>query len=128
LQRLAELSLKRPGWLRVSVKFGGQLRIVSKFHQRYAEAQLYPPQQRYRLFRVFNSVLDFPTNTNRVKDFWHETSIACLVVVAQQDRFVPSEKIKRFFAPMPKVKVLEVIGSHDMVNERIAMLVEENLG
>jgi pimeloyl-ACP methyl ester carboxylesterase len=127
LQKLTEMSLRRPGWLRLVVKLGGQLGLLSKFHQRYAEAQLYPPKQRYRLFRVFNSARAFPTNTRRIKNFWHRSSIACLVVVAEKDRLVPSEKIKRFFAPMPGVEVLEVIGSHDLINERIALLVKEKL-
>jgi len=127
LQCLAERTLQRTNWLRFFVNMGGRLGLISNFHQRYAEVQLYPPAQRYRLFRIFNSLLDFPTDTTRVKSFWHETTIACLVVVAQQDRFVSSEKIKRFFEPMPKIEMLEVTGSHHLVNERIAMLVNKNI-
>lgn len=127
LQQLVEWSLKWPGWLRLAVKTGSKLGLVSKFHERYAEAQLYPPKQRWRLFRVFNSAKYFPTNTSRIKHFWNSTSIACLVIVAQKDRMVSSPLIKTFFSNISGVDVLEIIGSHDMINERVATIVKGHL-
>ncbi|MEL7220271.1 MAG: alpha/beta hydrolase, partial [Bacteroidota bacterium] len=84
LQQVLEWSLRWPAWLQLGVNVGRKLGLISKFHQRYAEAQLYPPQQRWRLFRVFHSLLYFPTDTARIRNFWTTNATACLVVVAEK--------------------------------------------
>lgn len=125
LQRIGEGLLRWPAPFKFFVQLGWKMGLVSKFHWRYAEVQLYPAAQRYRLFRVFNSLVHFSTTSEPIRKFWQQTTMSCLVVVATQDRFVDSEKIKVYFAELPPVDVVEVIGSHQMINDRIARVVKE---
>lgn len=122
-QRIAEWALRRPAWLRHGISLGHKMGLVSNFHRRYAEVQLYPAQQRHRLFRTYNSLLSFSTSRPDIVSYWQNNQIATLLLLAEQDRFVPNHKIREFFAEVPAVHLEEAPGNHDLVNTRTAEII-----
>ena len=127
MQRIAEKALTWPAWLRFVVNLGARLKLVSNFHRRYAEVQLYPPEKRKLLFRTYNSLRHLRTTRPDRKLFWEQTTIPTLVVLAEQDRFVPNEAIRTYFSKNQHINIVEIVGNHDLVNEKTARVVLENL-
>ncbi|MEM9931528.1 MAG: alpha/beta hydrolase [Bacteroidota bacterium] len=123
-QRVAETALKWPGWLRFFVNLGSKIGLVSNFHRRYAEVQLYPADKRNRLFRVYNSIAYFRTGTATLRRFWSTDHMPTILLVARQDRFVPTEKIKAYFSAAPKVITREIDGTHHLVTASSAALIK----
>ncbi|PSR14263.1 MAG: hypothetical protein DA408_00905 [Bacteroidetes bacterium] len=127
VQQLAE---RATGWtrgLQFLVTLGARLGWVSTFHRRYAEAQLYPPDKRYRLFRTYNSIRNFRTTAAPTLQFWQATTLPTLIVLGSNDRFVPNPKIRAYFAANPACTVVEIVGTHDLVNATTAQLLKGRL-
>lgn len=127
MQRVAEKALAWPVWLQWLVNLGSRLKLVSNFHRRYAEVQLYPPDKRHLLFRAYNSLRHLRTTRPDRKLFWEQTSIPTLVVLAEQDRFVPNGAIRDYFSKNDRIEIVETPGSHDLVNEKTAALLLEQM-
>lgn len=122
-QRLLEWALQRPIWLRFGVNIGHRIGLVSNFHRRYAEVQLYPPKQRNRLFRTYNSLLHFSTSRADRLSYWKDNKITTLVILAEQDRFVPNPKIQEYFMGIPHVRLEMISGNHNLVNTATAQFI-----
>jgi len=127
MQRVAEKALTWPTWLRLLVNLGARLNLVSNFHRRYAEVQLYPADKRNLLFRTYNSLRHLRTTRPDRKLFWEQTTIPTLVVLAEQDRFVPNGAIKTYFSKNKNIHLVEIVGNHDLVNEKTARVLLEQL-
>jgi pimeloyl-ACP methyl ester carboxylesterase len=127
VQRIAEAALFWPDGLRFFVNLGHRLGWVSNFHRRYAEVQLYPPNTRNRLFRVYNSLRHLRTTRADRKAFWESTPIATLVVLAEQDRFVPNHAIRKYFSVNESTEIEVVRGNHELVNAETARVLRERL-
>ena len=120
MQRIAEWALNWPAWLRFFVNLGARLNLVSNFHRRYAEVQLYPSDKRNLLFRTYNSLRHLRTSRSDRKLFWAKTTIPTLLVLAEQDRFVPNKAIRVYFSKNNNIKIVDTPGNHDLVNEKTA--------
>ncbi|WP_367392255.1 alpha/beta fold hydrolase [Lewinella sp. LCG006] len=127
MQRIAEKALAWPLWLKFLVNLGSRLKLVSNFHRRYAEVQLFDAQKRQLLFRTYNSLRHLRTTRPDRKQFWEQTTIPTLVVLAEQDRFVPNGAIKAYFLKNKHIKIVETPGNHDLVNEKTARVMLEEL-
>lgn len=127
VQQLIEKTLAWPAWLAFFVNLGHRLGLVSNFRKRYAEVQLYPVEKRTQLFRVYNSLRHLRTSQASCKHFWQSTSTATLVILAEQDRFVPNVAIRNYFAKNKEIALLEIASNHDLVNAKTAELVRENI-
>lgn len=127
MQRIAEKALTRPAWLRFVVNFGSRLKLVNNFHRRYAEVQLYPPDKRNLLFRAYNSLRHLRTTRPDRKLFWEQTTIPTLVVLAEQDRFVPNGAIRVYFSKNKNTHLVEIAGNHDLVNEKTAQVLLKHI-
>ncbi len=125
MQRIAEKALAWPTWLRFVVDLGARLNLVSNFHRRYAEVQLYPADKRNLLFRAYNSLRHLRTTRSDRQRFWAQTTIPTLVVLAEQDRFVPNGAIKAYFSKNKTIRIVEIAGNHDLVNEKTARVLLE---
>lgn len=101
--------LHRLGWL-------------SNFHKRYAEVQIYPADRRYRLFRLFNSILDFSTTKAGRHTFWQTTNTSLKLILGARDKMVPNDKIKAYFAQTPQCASIIIDAKHDLVNKQVAKL------
>lgn len=124
-QRVLEFALSWPKWLELGVNIGYRLGWVNNFRRRYAEVQLYPADKRNRLFRVYNSLVQLQTSRRDRVQHWQQNPVDTLVVLAEDDRFVPNAKIRAYFAKVPKVSWREVRGNHDLVNKLTAAVVRD---
>lgn len=120
MQRIAEKALIWPVWLKFLVDLGARLNLVSNFRRRYAEVQLYPADKRNLLFRTYNSLRHLRTTRADRKQFWKQTTIPTLVVLAEQDRFVPNGAVRAYFSKNKNIHLVEMEGNHDLVNEKTA--------
>ncbi|MEL6832591.1 MAG: alpha/beta hydrolase [Bacteroidota bacterium] len=120
MQSIVEGALARPFWLKTLVNLGARLGIVSNFRRRYAEVQLYPPGKRFRLFRTYNSLVHLRTSRPDRVAYWKQNTVKTQILLATQDRFVPNERIKAYFASVPEVSWQQLPGGHDLVHEASA--------
>ena len=120
MQSIAEGALAWPAWLKKLVNLGSRLGLVSNFHRRYAEVQLYPPAKRNRLFRTYNSLVHLRTSRPDRVQYWQKNTVKTLIVLATQDRFVPNDRIRAYFTNVPEVRWQQLPGGHDLVHEASA--------
>ena len=123
MQSTLEWALRKPIWLEGLVNLGSRLGIVSNFHRRYAEVQLYPADKRFRLFRTYNSLVNLRTSRPDRVRHWQNNQVQTMILLAAQDRFVPNASIKDYFADVDKVSWHELPGSHDLVHQASAQLI-----
>ena len=123
MQSIAEGALAWPFWLKALVNLGSRLGVVSNFHRRYAEVQLYPPSKRFRLFRTFNSLVNLRTTRRDRVQYWQRNSVKTLIILAEHDRFVPNSSIKAYFERVPEASWQQVAGGHDLVHKASAKVI-----
>ena len=122
-QRIAEWALQRPRWFKLGAQLLHKIGWLSRFHMRYAEVQVFPKNKRFRLFRVFNSILDFKTSAPLLLSFWQTNNTPTLVILATRDRMVPNDKIKIYFSKHPNCNIIEVDDKHEMNMEVAARII-----
>lgn len=127
IQRILEWMLQWPGWFRWGVGFCHRFGWVSNFQKRYAEVQFFPKDKRYRLFRVFNSILDFSTSTPSLISFWRKTSIPILLILGTKDRIVPNDKVKAYFADATNCTIVDINAKHYLETAEVAGIILEKI-
>lgn len=125
MQRVAEQALEWPRWLEVLVNAGSRLGLVSNFHRRYAEVQLFSAPKRFRLFRTYNSLRHLRTTRSDRLEYWQQNKVETLIILAEQDRFVPNHHIRNYFEEVPEVSIQQVPDNHDLVNKLTATVVRD---
>lgn len=127
LQRILEWLLQWPAWFKFGVQLFHRLGWISNFQKRYAEVQIFPKDHRYRLFRVFNSVLHFRTSLPVLLHFWHNTTIPILIVLGLKDRLIPNDKVKAYFAESKNCTIVEIDARHALETARVAGIILEEV-
>ena len=125
IQRLLEWLLQWPVWFKWGVGVFHRFGWISNFQKRYAEVQIFPKDKRYRLFRVFNSVLDFSTSIPSLINFWKKTNIPILIILGTRDRMIPNDKVKTYFANANNCTIIEVNAKHYLETAEVARIVLE---
>lgn len=127
IQRILEWMLQWPAWFKWGVGVFYHFGWISNFQKRYAEVQIFPKDKRYRLFRVFNSVLNFSTSTPVLISFWRKTSTPILIILGTRDRMIPNDKVKAYFANANNCTVIEIDAKHYLETAEVAKLVLETI-
>ncbi|MEM1216304.1 MAG: alpha/beta hydrolase [Bacteroidota bacterium] len=125
VQRVAEAALTWPGWFKWLVLLGHKVGLISNFHRRYAEVQLFPTQSRWQLFRVFNALRYFATSTPKRQAFWTKTSLPTYVLLGKKDRLIPAEKVADYFANTQNLTLAYTNDGHELVTAASARLVAQ---
>ena len=127
MQRILEWLLQWPAWFKLGVQVFYRFGWISNFQKRYAEVQVFPQDKRYRLFRVFNSVLHFRTSFPFLVDFWRTTTIPILIILGLKDRLIPNDKVKAYFARSKNCTIIEINAKHALETAEVAGIIMDKI-
>ncbi len=120
LQRLVELAIQQPSWLKYVINTGHRLGLVSNFHRRYAEVNIYPEEARYRLFRVWNSLPGFQPERTVERLAFQSLPTPTVLILGKRDRVIPNEEVIQYFQTKQHLAIAELDAGHELYLPSVA--------